>query len=63
MSRDIVAAVQMMRKGLLSPKAYFASILKVRSWAAFAPADPLPAIADAPLVIYRILTRRIFVRR
>jgi len=62
-SRDIVAAAQMIRRGWLSPRAYFASIFKVRSWAAFALTDPLPAIVDAPLVIFRILTRRIFVRR
>ena len=58
-SRDIVAAAQQIFRGTLRPTEYAASFFKPRRFAAFAPDDPLPAIADLPVVISRMIKRRL----
>jgi D-aspartate ligase len=56
--RDFVASVQMIVKGLLSPAAYIASLFKVKSWALFSFEDPLPAVADIPFGMWRVLSKK-----
>jgi D-aspartate ligase len=60
--RDLTASVQMMLKGMLSPGDYFASFAKVRSWALFSMDDPLPALVDIPLGLWRVLAKWISLR-
>jgi predicted ATP-grasp superfamily ATP-dependent carboligase len=57
-SRDLVAAL---RSGRLSPKniaGYAASWARVRSFACFSWTDPVPAFADLPLTVARVVHRR-----
>jgi len=56
-SRDVVAAMQEMRTGRLSPRAYLRSLGGPAEFAVFALDDPLPALFDAPLQL-RSLWRR-----
>jgi D-aspartate ligase len=57
--RDLVSAVQLMRRGRLSLRGYWASrpsLLTV--FAAFAIDDPLPGILDLPVLVPRLVRRR-----
>jgi D-aspartate ligase len=54
---DVPTAVQMMRRGMLSPKEYFASLRGPKELATFAIDDPLPAVADIPLLLAMELKR------
>jgi predicted ATP-grasp superfamily ATP-dependent carboligase len=56
-SRDVVAAVQEMCAGTLSPLAYFKSLCAPMTFAAFALDDPVPGLIDFPLTIRRSLRR------
>jgi predicted ATP-grasp superfamily ATP-dependent carboligase len=58
-SRDIVAACQEMRHGLLSFGDYITSLRKRTTFAAFANDDALPGVIDMPLVGWRLLQRRL----
>ncbi len=57
-SRDLVAAMQQIGRGSLSPLAYAGSLFKLRRFAAFALDDQLPAFADLPVLIPRMMKRR-----
>lgn len=57
--RDAVAALTLIGRGQLSTADYLRGFRKVRIWATFAPADPLPGLLDIPLTAWRVLTRRI----
>ncbi|WP_225874029.1 ATP-grasp domain-containing protein [Terrihabitans soli] len=61
--RDLVASIQMMLKGALSPGDYLASLGKVRTWALFSTDDPLPALVDIPLGLLRVATKWFSLRR
>lgn len=56
-SRDVIAAVQEMCAGTLSPFAYLQSLCAPMTFAAFAPDDPLPGLVDFPLTLQRSLRR------
>lgn len=57
--RDTVAAFTLARRGQVRLGDYLASLGKIRSWAAFAPNDPLPGLIDLPLTALRVLKKRI----
>ncbi|MEJ0014016.1 MAG: ATP-grasp domain-containing protein [Bauldia sp.] len=59
LSRDIVAAAQEWARGNLSIRDYLSVFRKPIVFAAFSGNDPLPAIADLPLVLWRYLSRRL----
>jgi D-aspartate ligase len=58
-SRDLVAAVQEMRAGTLSPADYVGSLRQPLTFAAIAGDDILPGVVDLPLLAWRMLTRRL----
>ncbi|NSX87837.1 polysaccharide deacetylase family protein [Agrobacterium tumefaciens] len=57
--RDAVAAFTLARRGQGKIRDYFASLGKIRSWAAFAPNDPLPGLIDLPLTVSRVVRKRL----
>lgn len=57
--RDAVAALTLARRGQTSFGDYFASLGKIRRWAAFAPNDPLPGLIDLPLTVLRVVRKRL----
>jgi D-aspartate ligase len=59
LSRDVVAACQEMAAGHLTLKDYLGSFRGPLEFAAFAADDPLPGVLDLPLVLTRLLTRRL----
>jgi len=58
-SRDLVAAVQEMLAGTLSPADYARSLRQPLTFAAEAADDILPAVVDLPLIAWRVLKRRL----
>ena len=58
-SRDVVAAVEEMALGILSPVSYLKSLRRPLQFAAFAADDPSPGIVDLPLALSRVLARRL----
>lgn len=58
-SRDLVAAMQEMMVGRMSPIDYLRTLRVSTEFAAFAFDDPLPGIIDLPLLALRLLTRRV----
>lgn len=57
--RDAVAAFTLNRRGQTRIGDYFASLRKIRSWAAFATNDPLPGLIDLPLTVWRVIKKRV----
>ncbi|UXT43411.1 polysaccharide deacetylase family protein [Agrobacterium tumefaciens] len=57
--RDAVAAFTLARRGQAKIGDYFASLGNIRSWAAFAPNDPLPGLIDLPLTVSRVVRKRL----
>ncbi len=58
-SKDIAAVCQEMLAGITSPAMYIRSFHFPLGFAAFASDDPLPALVDFPLAIWRFLSRRV----
>jgi predicted ATP-grasp superfamily ATP-dependent carboligase len=58
-SRDAVAACQLMLAGALSPADYLRGFKRPVAFAAFAVDDPLPGLAELPLALMRVVTRRL----
>ncbi|MBI3434122.1 MAG: ATP-grasp domain-containing protein [Proteobacteria bacterium] len=58
-ARDLVASTQEMARGTLAPAAYAASLRRPLVFAAFAADDPLPGLVEMPLVIARLIGRRL----
>jgi predicted ATP-grasp superfamily ATP-dependent carboligase len=58
-ARDVVAASQEMLRGRLSVAAYLGSFRRPMGFAAFAPDDLLPGIAEVPLALLRAATHRL----
>ena len=58
-SRDAVAAAQLMLAGRLSPAGYLRSLRTPLAFAAFAADDPIPGVAELPLALARALTHRL----
>jgi predicted ATP-grasp superfamily ATP-dependent carboligase len=56
--RDLVASVQEMLAGALSPVDWLRSLRHAAASAVFAWDDPLPAVIDLPLVVARVVKRR-----
>jgi D-aspartate ligase len=61
--RDFVASIRMMLQCTLSPGAYIASLGKVKNWALFSFEDPLPALADIPLGLVRVVSKWMSLRQ
>lgn len=59
LSRDIIAATILMKRGKLRFRDYISSFHRVRAWATFSWSDLKPSIVDFPLTIFRVLKRRI----
>lgn len=59
LSRDVVAALQEMLAGTLSPVRYLKSFGKPLQFAAYAGDDPVPGIVDLPLALARVVTKRL----
>jgi predicted ATP-grasp superfamily ATP-dependent carboligase len=57
-SRDILAAVAEISRGVLTVSDYLAGLRKEFVFASFAVDDPLPAIAELPLLAWSRLTKR-----
>ncbi len=60
LSKDIVAAVQLIFRGELTVGAYLKSLRQKLTFAAFAWDDPLPGILELPLFAYRLVCRALF---
>jgi D-aspartate ligase len=58
-SRDLVAAIQEIAVGALSPADYVRSLRQPVTFAAFAADDIVPGIVDLPLIGWRMMTRRL----
>nr|WP_246429703.1 ATP-grasp domain-containing protein [Prosthecomicrobium pneumaticum] len=59
LARDLAAALRLVGRGALGPRAYLRSLGRVRAFAAFAADDPLPGLVDLPLTAWRVLVRRV----
>lgn len=59
LSRDIVAGLQEVKVGRISPLDYLRTLRASTEFAAFALDDPLPGVVDLPLVAARVVTRRL----
>lgn len=60
--RDIVAALQEIVAGRGSLRGYLRSLRRSLTFAAFAADDPVPALFEMPLVVLRVLRRRVLAR-
>ena len=58
-ARDIIAGYQEIAAGTLSPANYLRSLHRPFAFAAFAKDDPLPGLIELPLVMSRVLMRRV----
>ena len=58
-TRDIVAALQLIARDRLDIDVYLASLKRRLVFSTFALDDPMPAIVDIPITLYRVLTRRL----
>lgn len=61
--RDLVAAFQAWRLSQLAVGDYFASWGRTRALATFSWSDPLPALVEMPLTVFRILVKRLPIER
>jgi len=59
LARDSAAAFKLLLSGRLALGAYLRSFAKVRAWAVFSLADPVPGLLDIPLTGWRVLIRRV----
>ncbi len=57
--RDVVASIQEMAAGRLSPIGYLRTLRRPSASAVFAWDDPWPAVLDIPLSAVRVVTRRL----
>jgi D-aspartate ligase len=58
--RDIVAALQLIARDQLDIDVYLASLKRRLAFSTFALDDPMPALVDIPITLYRVVTRRLF---
>jgi D-aspartate ligase len=58
-SRDVVSAARSIIAGALAPRDYVRTLRRPATFAAFAADDPWPAVADLPILVGRLLSRRI----
>jgi predicted ATP-grasp superfamily ATP-dependent carboligase len=65
LSRDVVAAMQEILAGTLSPAGYLHAFHRPIRFAAFAGDDPVPGLVDLPIAVARVFTKRapIYVRQ
>lgn len=59
LSRDLVVAMQLIRRGELTPAGYLRSLGQRLTFAAFAWDDPLPGLLELPLTGTRVMTRKL----
>ncbi len=59
-TRDIVAALQLIIHDQLDIDVYLASLKRRLVLSTFALDDPMPALVDIPITLYRVVTRRLF---
>lgn len=63
LSRDLVVAIQLIRRGELTPAGYLRSLGQRLTFAAFAWDDPLPGLLELPLTAARVVTRKLSASR
>jgi predicted ATP-grasp superfamily ATP-dependent carboligase len=61
-ARDLVAACQEMHAGRLAARQYVRSLRGCRVFASFAADDPVPGLVELPIVLTRVLSRRLRAR-
>jgi predicted ATP-grasp superfamily ATP-dependent carboligase len=59
LSKDLAAGLQEVLAGVTSPAAYLKSLWRSVGFAAFAADDPVPALVDFPLMVWRYLRQRL----
>jgi predicted ATP-grasp superfamily ATP-dependent carboligase len=59
-TRDTAAALQLIARDQLDIDVYLASLRRRLVFSTFALDDPMPAIVDLPITLYRVVTRRLF---
>jgi predicted ATP-grasp superfamily ATP-dependent carboligase len=62
LSKDLAAGMQEVLAGITSPAAYLKSLWRSVGFAAFAADDPVPALVDFPLMVWRYLRQRLLGR-
>jgi D-aspartate ligase len=62
-TRDVAAALQLIARDQLDIDVYLGSLKRRLVFSTFAFDDPLPAIVDIPITLYRVITRRLFSSR
>src|SRR5579871_712014 len=58
-TRDVAAALPLIARDRLDIDVYLASLKRHLAFSTFALDDPMPAVVDIPLTLYRVLTRRL----
>lgn len=59
-TRDLAAALQLIARDRLDIDVYLGSFKRRLVFSTFALDDPMPAIVDIPITLYRVITRRLF---
>ena len=59
-TRDLAAALQLIVRDRLDIDVYLGSFKRRVAFATFALDDPMPALVDIPITLYRVITRRLF---
>ena len=59
-TRDVAAALHLIARDQLDIDVYLASLKRRLVFSTFALDDPMPAIVDLPITLYRVLMRRLF---
>ena len=59
-TRDIAAALQLIARDQLDIDVWLASLKRRLVFSTFALDDPMPAVVDLPITLYRVVTRRLF---
>ena len=59
-TRDLAAALQLIARDRLDIDVYLGSFRRRLVFSTFAIDDPMPAIVDIPITLYRVITRRLF---
>ncbi|MBY0382598.1 MAG: ATP-grasp domain-containing protein [Xanthobacteraceae bacterium] len=63
LSRDLAVALQLIRRGDLTPAGYLRSLGQRLTFGAFAWDDPLPGVLELPLTLWRVMVRKLSFRR
>jgi predicted ATP-grasp superfamily ATP-dependent carboligase len=59
-TRDVAAALHLIARDQLDIDVWLASLKRRLVFSTFALDDPMPAVVDIPITLYRVVTRRLF---